>query len=94
MKDILIKFKHGEEIICQADDLGSEFFIKNGATLLPMENQGWHLVTWMPYSDARYGLKIKKEDVMFVTGLEKDMQQYYDKWKDILNGKKVNLESK
>jgi hypothetical protein len=90
-KDILIKFKHGEEIICEATDLGAEYSVMNCAMLYPMENQSWHLVTWMPYTNARYGIKIKKEDVLFTVGLEEDMQQYYNKWKDALNGKKVKI---
>ena len=90
MKDVLIKFRYGEEVICQLEDRSSEYHIKNCATLLPMENQSWHLVTWMPYSNARYGVSVKKEDILFVIGLEKDMQQYYDKWKTALNGQKMN----
>jgi hypothetical protein len=56
-----------------------------------MENQSWHLVTWMPYSNARYGVTINKQDILLVTSLEKDMQGYYNKWKDALNGKKVEM---
>jgi N-acetylneuraminic acid mutarotase len=90
MKDALVKFRYGEEVICQLEDLGIRVSYKNCATLLPMENQSWHLVTWMPYSNARYGVSINKNDVLFVVGLEKDMQQYYDKWKTALNGQKMN----
>ena len=91
MKDLLIKFKHGEEIICEAQDNGNDYLVKNCATLYPMENQSWHLVTWMPYSNARYGVTINKQDILLVTSLEKDMQGYYNKWKDALNGKKVEM---
>lgn len=90
-KDILIKLKYGEEIICEAKDLGAEYSVTNCASLYPMENQSWHLVTWMPYTNARYGVKIKKDDILFTVALEKDMQEYYKKWKDALNGKKVDL---
>lgn len=90
-KDILIKLKYGEEIICEATDLGTEYSVTNCASLYPMENQSWHLVTWMPYTNARYGVKIKKDDILFTVALEKDMQEYYKKWKDALNGKKVDL---
>jgi hypothetical protein len=94
MKNILIKFKSGEEIICEAEDNGDHFYIKNAASLLPMENQSWHLVTWMPYTTAYKGIKINKQDTIFIADLEEDMQKYYNKWKDILGGKKVNLEEK
>lgn len=91
IKNILIKFRYGEEIICEAQDMGSEYFVKHAASLIPTENQSWHLVTWMPYSNVRNGIKIKKEDILFVADLEDDMKTYYDKWKNILSGKKVEL---
>lgn len=93
MKNILIKFKHGEEIICEAEDLGQEYFIKNCAALMPVENQSWHLLTWMPYCNATDGIKINKENIIFVADLESDMEKYFEKWKSILAGKKVEIQS-
>lgn len=93
MKNILIKFKHGEEIICEAEDLGNEYFVKNCASLMPMENQSWHLLTWMPYCNATDGIKIGKEHIIFVADLESDMLKYFQQWKEILEGKRVEIKT-
>lgn len=91
VKTILIKFKYGEEIICEAEDLGKEYFIKNVAMLVPTESQGWQLLTWMPYSKVKQGMTINKTDILFCVDLEDDMLKYYEKWKNILSGKKVEI---
>lgn len=93
INNILIKFKHGEEIICEAQDMGTHYSVKNCAMLLPVENESWHLMTWMPYTTARDGVTIKKDDILLVANLESDMQKYYEKWKLALAGKKISIQN-
>ena len=86
----LIKFKYGEEIIAECFDDGSNTLsIKNSAALIPAENNGWHLVTWLPYTNVKDGLDISKTEIFFMTDLSQDMVEYYTKWKELLKQNKV-----
>ena len=84
MKTVLIKLNYGEEIIGDVVEQTDGYQIKNVATLLPTEEMSWHLVTWMPYTNVRHGVFIKKTDVLFVTELASEMSEYYEKWKQAL----------
>lgn len=84
MKTILIKLNYGEEIIGEAIEQNDGFYIKNVATLLPTEEMSWHLITWMPYTNVRHGVHIKNSDILFVTELSSEMDEYYAKWKQAL----------
>lgn len=84
MKTILIKLNYGEEIIGEAIEQNDGYYVKNVATLLPTEEMSWHLITWMPYSNVRNGVHIKNSDILFVTELATEMQEYYEKWKQAL----------
>jgi len=90
MKLKLIKFRHGEEVLVELwNETEDTIFIKNGAMLMPMENFQWHLMTWLPYTNAKDGLTLNKQDLLFITDLSDDMASYHKNWKEALS-KKVN----
>lgn len=88
----LVKFKYGEEIICEYEYREMHLYVKNTAALLPTENLGWNLVTWMPYTDVKNGFLLPKEQIWFITPLSKDMEEYYFNWKEALF--KIRTENK
>lgn len=81
MKNGLFKFKYGEEVVSDYEDRGDFYYLKNPAGLSPSESGGWHLIMWLPYTNAKEGLIIPKSEVWFVTDLHPDMDDYYKKWK-------------
>lgn len=80
----LIKFKYGEEIICEYEKIDKQFFIKNAAFMMPMENNQWHLMTWLPYTQVKDGITLNEENILFVTPLSSEMIEYYQKWQEAL----------
>lgn len=84
MKLGLIKFKYGEEIICEYEKKNDSYFIQNAAFMLPVENAQWHLMTWLPYTNVKDGITINQADILFVSDLSEDMVEYYNKWQQAL----------
>jgi hypothetical protein len=84
MKLGLIKFKYGEEIIAEYELQGSSVLVKNAAYMMPIENNQWHLMTWLPYTNVRDGITIDKNDIFFIADLSADMVEYYNKWREAL----------
>jgi len=94
MKLGLIKFKYGEEILCeyQFED-NNLIFVKNAAYMMPIENRQWHLMTWLPYTNVKNGIKFDKSEILFVTDLSDDMVEYYNKWLEALkNNVRIDLD--
>jgi hypothetical protein len=89
IKQGLFKFKYGEEIIADYELIGDNYYIKNGAGLIPAEDMGWRLLTWMPYTNIKDGLLLPKSEVWFVADLHQEMSEYYEKWKTML---KIQIE--
>lgn len=87
----LFKFKYGEEVVSEYEDRGDHYYLTNPAGLSPAESGGWHLVLWLPYTNAKDGLRLPKSEVWFITDLHKDMDEYYSKWKIMVFS---NLEAK
>lgn len=91
MKLGLIKFKYGEEIICEYEKQASTVNIKNIAYMMPLENSQWHLMTWLPYTKVKDGVSISESDILFITDLSEDMIEYYNKWREALK-KNIRLD--
>jgi hypothetical protein len=91
MKLGLIKFKYGEEIICEYEKSPSSVQIKNAAFMMPIENNQWHLMTWLPYTNVKDGVSVELNEVLFIADLSADMIQYYKNWREALQ-KNVRLD--
>lgn len=88
MKTGLLKFKYGEEIICEYEKKETHTHIKNMTAMIAVENHNWQLVTWLPYAKIREGIDIPNSEILFLSDLSEDMEEYYIKWKEALEKKR------
>lgn len=77
----VIRITPFEEIIaeCQLDSDG--IFIKDGAHIISMGQGKLVLGTWMPHTTVQEGFFLPNKAFIFVADPEKEMLNYYNKWR-------------
>jgi hypothetical protein len=86
----VVKLITGEELIADCELHEDGVFCKNTAIIFSNQPQKLFLGTWLPYTDAPAGVVIPHHAIMLVLNADKDMEVYYESWK---NGK-TNLDDK
>ena len=74
MKIKLLRLVSGEEIIAEITNTDEEtYLIKDAIVMIPAGEGRIGFMPFMPYTEAKNGLTIRKQDVMFSVDPIKDM---------------------
>ncbi len=90
MKIKFIKVSETEEIIAECTESNKGLFIKDAAMIMSLEMGKITLATWLPYTKVQDGILLPEKAYMFVTDLQGDMIDYYNKWRTEPFSKNVN----
>jgi len=79
----LLRLTSGEEIIAEISHSSHTISVYDAIIMIPAGEGKIGIMPWMPYTKAKDGLKLKKEDVMFIID---PIQDLIDQFKSARSG--------
>ena len=73
----IVRLTTGEELLAKLEDTDNSFILTDPAILIPAGEGKLAFAPWCPYSNAKDGVEIGKEHIMFVSDPAEELEKQY-----------------